>query len=101
MEKIQFLHNKLTMPSEGVSTNNGAAPDEIDRLCVHLFDIWCERRSVIPLAFLMHAWPILKTAPLARTHLLNTLQELRRLHPDSLTEEDHQIIEQVLSTHAT
>jgi hypothetical protein len=89
------------MQSEGVSANNVTDLDEINRLCTHLFDIWCERRSVIPLAFLMHAWPILKTATLARTHLLNTLQELRQLHPDSLTEEDHQVIEQVLSTHAT
>jgi hypothetical protein len=32
---------------------------------------------------------------------MNTLQALRQLHPDSLTEEVHQIIAQILSIHAT
>jgi hypothetical protein len=73
------------------------ALEEIDRLCVRLFDNWCERRSVIPLSFLMHAWPILRAAPLARTRLLNTLQELQQFHPDSLSAEDHQVIEWVLA----
>lgn len=70
--------------------------EETNRLCMHLFDSWCARRSVIPLSFLMHAWPVLKATPLARAHLLNTLKELRKFHPDSLTEADHQVIELVL-----
>jgi hypothetical protein len=72
------------------------ALEEMDRLCTHLFDSWCERRSVIPLAYLMHAWPILK-APLSRRLLLNTLHELRQFHPESLSERDHQVVEQVLA----
>src|SRR5690242_8517483 len=73
------------------------ALEEIDRLCIRLFDNWCERRSVIPLSFLMHAWPILGTAPLATTRLLNTLQELQQFHPETLSTEDHQVIELVLA----
>jgi hypothetical protein len=73
--------------------------EEIDQLCLLLFDNWCERRSVIPLSYLMHAWPILKGVPLARMRLLNTLQELRQFHPDSLSIEDHQVIELALVTH--
>jgi hypothetical protein len=71
--------------------------ENIDRLCALLFDSWCERRSVIPLAYLMHAWPILKAAPLAMTRLLNTLRELRQFHPDALSEDEHQVIEQVFA----
>jgi hypothetical protein len=71
--------------------------EEIDRLCIQLFDNWCERRSVVPLAYLMHAWPVLKAALRARTNLLNTLRELRQFHPDLLSESDHQIIEQVFA----
>ncbi|MFT0172208.1 hypothetical protein ACLKMY_24910 [Paraburkholderia mimosarum] len=81
-------------------TRTFAEPDsleDIDRLCIQLFDNWCERRSVLPLAWLMHAWPILKAAPLAMTRLLNSLHELREFHPDALGEEDHQVIEQVLA----
>lgn len=44
----------------------------------------------------MHAWPTLKDTPIARVRLLDTLQELRKLHPDSLIEEDHQVIELIL-----
>jgi hypothetical protein len=67
-----------------------------DRLCIQFFDKWCERRSVLPLAYLKYAWPILKAAPLAMVRLLNTLQEVRRFRPDSLSEDDHQVIAQVL-----
>jgi hypothetical protein len=71
------------------------AVEDIDRLCIRLFDSWCERRSLIPLAYLMHAWPILKAAPLAMTRLLHTLQELQQFHPDWLNEDDHEVIEQI------
>lgn len=70
--------------------------NETNRLCMNLFDSWCNRRCIIPLSFLMHAWPTLKDTPIARVRLLDTLQELRKLHPDSLIEEDHQVIELIL-----
>lgn len=74
--------------------------DEMDQLCLYLFDGWCERRSVIPLAYLMHAWPILPAGPLARIRLLSALQELRQFHADSLTQDDHLVIKRVLSINA-
>ncbi|WP_324140568.1 hypothetical protein [Paraburkholderia sp.] len=75
------------------------APEDINQLYALLFDSWCERRSVIPLAYLMDARPILGAAPLARRHLLGTLEELRQFHPDSLSEEDHQVIGQLFALH--
>jgi hypothetical protein len=71
--------------------------EDMDSLCSLLFDSWCERRSVLPLVYLMHAWPILKTGPRARTHLLNTLHELRQFHPGLLSEGERQIIEQLFA----
>ena len=32
--------------------------DELNELCLALFDGWCERRCVIPLANLLHGWPL-------------------------------------------
>ena len=74
--------------------------ENINSLCILLFDSWCERRSVIPLAYLMHAWPILQAAPLVMTRLLNTLRELRQFHPDLLSDDEHQVIEQVFAIDA-
>ncbi|WP_206996909.1 hypothetical protein [Trinickia mobilis] len=74
--------------------------EEMDRLCLYLFDGWCERRRVIPLAYLMHAWPILTTDRLARIRLQSALQDLQQFHSDSLTQDDHRIIEQVLAINA-
>ena len=73
---------------------------EIAERCLHLFDGWCERRSVIPLVYLMHAWPILSAAPGAVIRLQSTLQDLKRFHADSLTQDDLRIIEQLLGIHA-
>jgi hypothetical protein len=32
--------------------------DELNELCLALFDGWCERRCVISLANLLHGWPL-------------------------------------------
>lgn len=70
--------------------------EEIDQLCLLLFDAWCEGRSIIPLAYLMYAWPISPPGPLAATRLSNTLQQLQRLHCESLTQRDQQVVRRVL-----
>lgn len=70
--------------------------EEIDQLCLLLFDAWCERKSIIPLAYLMNAWPISSSAPLAATRLSNALQQLERLHCESLTQRDQQVVRRVL-----
>jgi hypothetical protein len=57
----------------------------IDELCTSLFDLWCERRSLIPLAYLMHSWPILTVDPFVFKRLSDTLNELVKFHRDALT----------------
>lgn len=69
----------------------------MDRLCVHLFDRWCEHRSVIPLVYLMQAWPIVTATEFARTRLNRHLRELLHFHPESLTREDRQVIAEILA----
>lgn len=72
-------------------------PEEIGRLCLYLFDRWCEHRSVIPLVYLMHAWPILSATRYAMTRLRENLQELLRFHPDALSKEDRHMINRILT----
>jgi len=77
----------------------GTSPDEddINHMCLQLFDGWCERRSVVPLAYLMHVWPLLNSGRLLRGRLQATLMELQRFHPELLTQTDHLRIRRVLS----
>lgn len=73
--------------------------NEIEHLCLQLFDRWCKQRSVIPLAYLMHAWPVCVSDTWARVRLLSTLRELRQFHSCSLQPDDHQAIERFVMIH--
>ncbi|AUT66387.1 hypothetical protein C2L65_42545 [Paraburkholderia terrae] len=69
---------------------------EIDSVCMILFDRWCEKRSVLPLAYLMYTWPIVRpTLPLIE-RLSSTLRDLVIFHFDTLDVEDHQMIRNVI-----
>lgn len=69
---------------------------EIDSVCMILFDRWCEKRSVVPLAYLMYTWPIVSpTLPLIE-RLSSTLRDLVNYHFDTLDVEDHQMISNVI-----
>jgi hypothetical protein len=74
--------------------------NEIDELCRYLFDDWCERRSVVPLSYLMHAWPLVGADPRGCSRLLEALQELLESDPESLTRSELLIIRQMLAIHA-
>ncbi|MBC8746576.1 hypothetical protein OKW43_007206 [Paraburkholderia sp. WC7.3g] len=55
---------------------------EIDRICLRLFDTWCEARSLTPLAYLLCCWPLRDSHPAAIRRLQQTLKELRRYHAE-------------------
>jgi hypothetical protein len=90
---LAFRNNALLY-----STVDGSAR-EMERLCLQIFDRWCEQRNVIPLAYLFHAWPIVMSDRVARTRLLNTLQDLRHFHADALTPDDESVIERLMTMH--
>ena len=73
--------------------------DEVDELCLYFFDRWCERRSVVPLAYLMHAWPLASADPRDRSRLLAALQQLLDSHPESLSRSDLLILREMLAIH--
>jgi hypothetical protein len=65
---------------------------QIEACCLALFERWCEQKRVIPLAYLMHAWPIPRpTAPLIK-RLSGSLHDLMRWHSDSLDTEERRLI---------
>jgi hypothetical protein len=66
--------------------------DELNNLCLALFEAWCERKCIIPLAYLMHCWPLVDATPGSYSRLYASLQTLKQWHSDSLSSEDHELI---------
>jgi hypothetical protein len=58
--------------------------EEVNTICLRLFDAWCETRSVTPLVYLMHCWPMSDSCAGAMRRLRETMVDLRRYHPDTL-----------------
>jgi hypothetical protein len=70
---------------------------EVEACCIVLFERWCENRRVLPLAFLMHAWPMARpTVPLVR-RLSISLHDLLVTHTDSLDRSDRKLINHALN----
>jgi hypothetical protein len=71
--------------------------DRLEKLCFSLFDGWCERRNLIPLVYLLSAWPIVSPSVLATSRLLHALRELQQYHPEMLTPAEYRVVTQVLA----
>jgi hypothetical protein len=57
------------------------AVEQINSICMHLFDTWCEQRNVTSLAYLLHCWPLTDSEPAS---IGETLWELRKTHSEML-----------------
>ena len=58
--------------------------EQLNALCMSLFDRWCEGREVTLLAYLMHCWPMIDSTPHTIRRLGETMRDLRRHHGDQL-----------------
>ncbi|RDK00994.1 hypothetical protein [Paraburkholderia lacunae] len=67
----------------------------INSICLNLFDTWCENRSVTPLGYLLHCWPLLDSGPRAIRRLGDTLRELRKSHPETLNVKTSQALREL------
>jgi hypothetical protein len=66
--------------------------EDLDGACITLFELLCERRSLIPLTFLMRSWPVPTCINTVSCALVTTLLELIARYSDVLDEdEQHQI----------
>ncbi|MBN3759612.1 hypothetical protein [Burkholderia sp. Ac-20365] len=66
--------------------------EQVNLLCLRLFDRWCETRCVTALAYLMHCWPLMDSTPAALRRLGETMCDLRRYHADQLDGEGFQAL---------
>jgi hypothetical protein len=73
------------------------AAEQIETHCRALFERWCETRHVVPLAYLMHAWPMAAPVPRLAGRLAQSLQTLMHLHADALDVEDCRLVEEAIS----
>jgi hypothetical protein len=63
------------------------AIEQVNVICMRLFDRWCEIRSVTPLAYLMHCWPMIDVTPIGLRRVGETMRDLRRYYSNQLDEE--------------
>jgi hypothetical protein len=70
---------------------------QLDEVCMVLFDRWCERREVTPLLYLLHAWPFLPSTPHPIRLVSAALRDLVTFHLESLDTHDRSLIASVLS----
>ena len=68
------------------------AVERINAICLRLFDIWCQRRSVTALTYLLHCWPLMDSRPATIRRLHKTLSELRRTHLETIDVEAEQAL---------
>lgn len=69
-----------------------ALAHEVEHMCGALFERWCDRRSVIPLAYLMQNWPIVTPTPLGFRRLSSAMRQLADSGLDSLDGDDRRML---------
>ncbi|SIT37356.1 conserved hypothetical protein [Paraburkholderia ribeironis] len=70
----------------GHSESREVAVEFLNTACERLFEIWCERRSVIPLSYLLHCWPLPDKGYASVKRLSEGLRELGQANPDALSD---------------
>jgi hypothetical protein len=63
------------------------AVERINSICMRLFDLWCEHRSMTPLTYLLHCWPLMDSQPASIRRLRETLSELRKTYLETISAE--------------
>jgi hypothetical protein len=69
----------------------------IEEACQRLFGSLCERQCVVPLAYLLHSWPIAVPSDRSVRRLLDTLAHLVVLHSNLLSSTETDLIEHLLA----
>jgi hypothetical protein len=72
--------------------NESALYKKIDELCTVMFDRWCDRRELLALVYLLHAWPLVPSSPRPVKTLLASLCELSTFHAEALDDFDRRLI---------
>jgi hypothetical protein len=73
-------------------------PDALNVLCTQLFESFCEHRRVLPLAYLMHVWPLMEDSEAGLGMLRQSLLDLSEWHADEIDPAEYLLISQIVST---
>ena len=82
---------RCAMMSAGIF-NHRTATEQIEGICLRLFDTWCETRNVTSLAFLLHCWPLVSVEPASLKQLSDTLGELRKSHGGAVSDDQSRLL---------
>lgn len=65
---------------------------KVDRLCLHLFERWCEDKKIVPLAYLLHCWPLTRSDSVSLKRLADAMLDLGHFHAGLLDTEDSVVL---------
>jgi hypothetical protein len=71
--------------------------ERLDDLCQILFDRWCERRALVPLCYLLIAWPFAWGTAADLHRLSDALGELLRDNKNDLSSYELSVIRRIMS----
>ena len=80
-----------------ISSEAEAETETLHALCAQLFESFCAHRSVLPLAYLMHAWPLIESSEEGHRKLRQSLLDLSEWHADEVDPAEYLLISQIVS----
>ena len=69
----------------------------VEDVCWRLFDDWCERRAVVPLCYLMCAWPLAYRSRDQLIRLYCAMSELLKSEYENLLKHERMALELILN----
>ena len=75
---------------------NALYSSEIDTACLQLFESLCEHKALLPLAYLLHTWPIPDFTEISLHRLRKTLEALSSFSDSDLTPMNRALCEVLL-----
>jgi len=70
--------------------------EHVDAVCTQLFELFCERRRIVPMAYLMHGWPLPQHTVSWVARLVDVLDELMQGHCAQLEGDERTLISVLL-----
>jgi hypothetical protein len=70
----------------------------IDALCEGLFELWCEERKRVPLAYLLHCWPLTSHDPVAIKRLADSMSDLCQFQTGKIDTRDWTMLRELISS---
>ncbi|MFM0642724.1 hypothetical protein PQR14_00220 [Paraburkholderia bryophila] len=70
--------------------------NRIDALCAALFELWCEEKKRVPLAYLLHCWPLTGHDPVSVKKIADALADLSQFQASLLSPGASQMIREVI-----